>query len=169
MRGFCGEMLVLRSSLIRAPVMTAAKEIRFGDNLPKNALRKDHAPSVRSIAKDEEITEDISTLENPAILEQLRQSCKRDGRYRTNLQHRNDCRVRTVFNAYAWPAGAVTSHALLGPITDSSQLMLRLFCVSNMLELSKRRRGAGLRTVRSRWRIGDAGRGARRRRLLEQR
>jgi len=29
---------------------------------------------LRSLAKDEEITSDISTLENPAILEQLKQS-----------------------------------------------------------------------------------------------
>ena len=29
---------------------------------------------LRSIAKGEEITQDVSTLENPAILEQLKQS-----------------------------------------------------------------------------------------------
>ena len=66
-------MLVLRSSLIRASVMTAAKEIRFGDNLPKTRSGRIMGRLLRSIAKDEEITQDISTLENPAILEQLRQ------------------------------------------------------------------------------------------------
>jgi acetyl-CoA synthetase len=66
-------MFVLRSSLIRATVMTASKEIRFGDNLPKRRSGKIMRRLLRSIAKDEEITQDISTLENPAILEQLRQ------------------------------------------------------------------------------------------------
>jgi acetyl-CoA synthetase len=49
------------------------KEIRFGDNLPKTRSGKIMRRLLRSIAKDEEITQDISTLENPAILEQLRQ------------------------------------------------------------------------------------------------
>ena len=49
------------------------KEIHFGDNLPKTRSGKIMRRLLRSIAKDEEITQDISTLENPAILEQLRQ------------------------------------------------------------------------------------------------
>jgi acetyl-CoA synthetase len=49
------------------------KEIRFGDNLPKTRSGKIMRRLLRSIAKDEEITQDVSTLENPAILEQLRQ------------------------------------------------------------------------------------------------
>ena len=50
------------------------KEIRFGDNLPKTRSGKIMRRLLRSIAKNEEITQDISTLENPAILEQLKQS-----------------------------------------------------------------------------------------------
>mgnify|MGYP000216848095 CR=1 FL=1 len=50
------------------------KEIRFGDNLPKTRSGKIMRRLLRSLAKGEEITSDISTLENPAILEQLKQS-----------------------------------------------------------------------------------------------
>jgi len=48
-------------------------EIRFGDNLPKTRSGKIMRRLLRSIAKGEEITADISTLENPAILDQLKQ------------------------------------------------------------------------------------------------
>ncbi len=47
------------------------KDIRFGDNLPKTRSGKIMRRLLRSIAKGEPITQDISTLENPAILEQL--------------------------------------------------------------------------------------------------
>jgi acetyl-CoA synthetase len=50
------------------------KDIRFGDNLPKTRSGKIMRRLLRSIAKGETITQDISTLENPAILEQLKQS-----------------------------------------------------------------------------------------------
>jgi len=49
------------------------KDIRFGDNLPKTRSGKIMRRLLRSIAKDEAITQDTSTLENPAILEQLAQ------------------------------------------------------------------------------------------------
>jgi acetyl-CoA synthetase len=48
------------------------KEIRFGDNLPKTRSGKIMRRLLRVLANGEEITQDISTLENPAILEQLR-------------------------------------------------------------------------------------------------
>ncbi|MGF6346201.1 acetate--CoA ligase [Variovorax sp. W2I14] len=50
------------------------KDIRFGDNLPKTRSGKIMRRLLRSIAKGEEITQDTSTLENPAILEQLSQT-----------------------------------------------------------------------------------------------
>ena len=50
------------------------KDIRFGDNLPKTRSGKIMRRLLRSIAKGEAITQDTSTLENPAILEQLTQS-----------------------------------------------------------------------------------------------
>jgi acetyl-CoA synthetase len=50
------------------------KEIRFGDNLPKTRSGKIMRRLLRVLAKGEEITQDISTLENPAILEQLKQT-----------------------------------------------------------------------------------------------
>jgi acetyl-CoA synthetase len=50
------------------------KDIRFGDNLPKTRSGKIMRRLLRSIAKNEAITQDVSTLENPAILEQLKQS-----------------------------------------------------------------------------------------------
>jgi acetyl-CoA synthetase len=50
------------------------KDIRFGDNLPKTRSGKIMRRLLRSIAKGEAITQDTSTLENPAILEQLAQN-----------------------------------------------------------------------------------------------
>ena len=47
------------------------KDIRFGDNLPKTRSGKIMRRLLRSIARGEAITQDTSTLENPAILEQL--------------------------------------------------------------------------------------------------
>ena len=49
------------------------KDIRFGDNLPKTRSGKIMRRLLRAIAKGEDITQDTSTLENPAILEQLRE------------------------------------------------------------------------------------------------
>jgi acetyl-CoA synthetase len=48
------------------------KDIRFGDNLPKTRSGKIMRRLLRSIAKGEEIAQDVSTLENPAILDQLK-------------------------------------------------------------------------------------------------
>jgi len=50
------------------------KDIRFGDNLPKTRSGKIMRRLLRSIARGEEITQDVSTLENPAILDQLKQA-----------------------------------------------------------------------------------------------
>jgi acetyl-CoA synthetase len=47
------------------------KDIRFGENLPKTRSGKIMRRLLRSIASDQPITQDTSTLENPAILEQL--------------------------------------------------------------------------------------------------
>ena len=47
-------------------------EIRLTDNLPKTRSGKIMRRLLRSIARGEEITQDMSTLENPGILEQLR-------------------------------------------------------------------------------------------------
>ncbi|MEI7970024.1 MAG: acetate--CoA ligase [Betaproteobacteria bacterium] len=51
-------------------------EIRFGDNLPKTRSGKIMRRLLRSLARGEEITQDVSTLENPAILQQLSQAVK---------------------------------------------------------------------------------------------
>ena len=47
------------------------KDIRFGDNLPKTRSGKIMRRLLRSVANGEAITQDTSTLENPAILDQL--------------------------------------------------------------------------------------------------
>ena len=47
-------------------------EIRYADNLPKTRSGKIMRRLLRTIAKGEEITQDTSTLENEAILEQLK-------------------------------------------------------------------------------------------------
>ncbi len=49
-------------------------DIRFGDNLPKTRSGKIMRRLLRTIAKGEQITQDISTLENPAILAQLQEA-----------------------------------------------------------------------------------------------
>lgn len=50
------------------------EEIRFGENLPKTRSGKIMRRLLRALAKGEEITQDVSTLENPAILDQLKQT-----------------------------------------------------------------------------------------------
>ncbi len=50
------------------------KDIRFGENLPKTRSGKIMRRLLRSLAKGEDITQDVSTLENPQILEQLKQA-----------------------------------------------------------------------------------------------
>jgi len=47
-------------------------DIRFADNLPKTRSGKIMRRLLKAIARGEEITQDVSTLENPAILDQLR-------------------------------------------------------------------------------------------------
>src|SRR5690606_29228148 len=47
-------------------------DIRFADNLPKTRSGKIMRRLLRAIARGDEITQDISTLENPAIVDQLR-------------------------------------------------------------------------------------------------
>jgi len=47
-------------------------DIRFADNLPKTRSGKIMRRLLRSIARGEEISQDVSTLENPGILDQLR-------------------------------------------------------------------------------------------------
>merc|ERR1719440_1428335 len=51
-----------------------AKEIRFGDILPKTRSGKIMRRLLRVLAKGEAITQDVSTLENPAILDQLKEA-----------------------------------------------------------------------------------------------
>jgi acetyl-CoA synthetase len=50
------------------------KDIRFGDNLPKTRSGKIMRRLLRNLAKGETVTQDTSTLENPAILGQLGQT-----------------------------------------------------------------------------------------------
>jgi hypothetical protein len=47
-------------------------DIRFADNLPKTRSGKIMRRLLKAIARGDEITQDVSTLENPAILDQLR-------------------------------------------------------------------------------------------------
>jgi acetyl-CoA synthetase len=55
-------------------------DIRFADNLPKTRSGKIMRRLLRTIARGEEITQDITTLENPAIIEQLRGKVDGPGR-----------------------------------------------------------------------------------------
>ena len=53
-------------------------DIRFADNLPKTRSGKIMRRLLKTIARGEEITQDVSTLENPAILDQLRGAADRE-------------------------------------------------------------------------------------------
>jgi acetyl-CoA synthetase len=55
------------------PIATPDK-IQFAPGLPKTRSGKIMRRLLRVIAKGEQITQDVSTLENPAILEQLKQA-----------------------------------------------------------------------------------------------
>ncbi|MDN5937864.1 MAG: acetyl-coenzyme A synthetase, partial [Salinisphaera sp.] len=46
--------------------------VRIADGLPKTRSGKIMRRLLRSLAKGEEITQDISTLENPGIMDQLK-------------------------------------------------------------------------------------------------
>jgi acetyl-CoA synthetase len=70
LRGWVGEQL----SPIAKP-----DEIRLTDNLPKTRSGKIMRRLLRAVARGEEITQDMSTLENPAILEQLRGEATKHG------------------------------------------------------------------------------------------
>jgi acetyl-CoA synthetase len=74
LRGWVGEQL----SPIAKP-----DEIRLTDNLPKTRSGKIMRRLLRAIARGEEITQDMSTLENPAILEQLRGEATKHGEENT--------------------------------------------------------------------------------------
>jgi acetyl-CoA synthetase len=50
------------------------KDIRFGDNLPKTRSGKIMRRLLRVVAEGKKVTQDTSTLENPAILDQLSQA-----------------------------------------------------------------------------------------------
>ncbi|HEV2284640.1 MAG TPA: AMP-binding protein, partial [Steroidobacteraceae bacterium] len=47
-------------------------DIRYADNLPKTRSGKIMRRLLRAVANGEEVTQDVSTLENPGILDQLR-------------------------------------------------------------------------------------------------
>ena len=49
-------------------------EIRYADNLPKTRSGKIMRRLLKSLAKGEEITQDISTLEDESIIKQLQET-----------------------------------------------------------------------------------------------
>jgi acetyl-CoA synthetase len=67
------KMTVILRNWVGEQVGSIAKpdEIRYSDNLPKTRSGKIMRRLLRSIARNEEITQDISTLEDESILEQL--------------------------------------------------------------------------------------------------
>ena len=56
---------------VRISPIAKPKDIRFGENLPKTRSGKIMRRLLRSLAKGDTEMQDVSTLENPAILEQL--------------------------------------------------------------------------------------------------
>ena len=61
------QVVIARATML--PGAPVADGLVSGDRVPSG-----HKIATRPIAKGEAITQDVSTLENPAILEQLKQS-----------------------------------------------------------------------------------------------
>jgi len=69
------QLLVLNAMpIVNENDTVATDEIRFGDNLPKTRSGKIMRRLLRSLANGDEISQDVSTLENPQILDQLKES-----------------------------------------------------------------------------------------------
>jgi hypothetical protein len=95
-------------------------DIRFADNLPKTRSGKIMRRLLRTIARDEEITQDITTLENPAIIDQLRgrasgpakpsKPAKRKAApARVGKAKKGQARARPAKRAAAKPKGRITA------------------------------------------------------------
>jgi acetyl-CoA synthetase len=88
-------------------------DIRFADNLPKTRSGKIMRRLLKSVARGEPITQDVSTLENPAILDQLRgtEAAKAAGAAQASAKRQGVAkRVRKVARAVA--AVALTVRAV---------------------------------------------------------
>ncbi|MCI0433014.1 MAG: acetate--CoA ligase, partial [Gemmatimonadetes bacterium] len=83
-------------------------DIRFADNLPKTRSGKIMRRLLRAIARDEEITQDVSTLENPAIIDQLRGV---DGPAASARAARREAPVATAARKTASPSASPASRA----------------------------------------------------------
>ena len=70
------EMIKVLKAFVAKEIGAIARpaEIRFADALPKTRSGKIMRRLLRSIARGDAITSDISTLENPAIIQQLQES-----------------------------------------------------------------------------------------------
>ncbi len=70
------EMIKMLKAFVGKEIGAIARpaDIRFSDALPKTRSGKIMRRLLRSIARGDEITQDISTLENPAIIKQLQES-----------------------------------------------------------------------------------------------
>ena len=70
------EMIKVLKAFVTQEIGAIARpaEIRFADGLPKTRSGKIMRRLLRSIARGDAITSDISTLENPAIIQQLQDS-----------------------------------------------------------------------------------------------
>jgi hypothetical protein len=89
------------------------KDIRFGENLPKTRSGKIMRRLLRQLAKGEEITQDTSTLENPAILEQLKCVTSGKARLRTGFfMSERDARTVSLVGYFPAPAGTVSACGL---------------------------------------------------------
>ena len=85
-------------------------DIRFADNLPKTRSGKIMRRLLRSIARGDEITQDISTLENPAIVEQLRGKYGRGIAARAAAAAPSGCAARLPMNSGCGYRSSSCSH-----------------------------------------------------------
>jgi len=90
-------------------------EIRFADNLPKTRSGKIMRRLLRTIARGDEITQDISTLENPAIIDQLRGVDTPPARTATSAAKQKSAAAKPAAAKRAKPAASRKSRAAKKP------------------------------------------------------
>jgi acetyl-CoA synthetase len=90
-------------------------DIRFADNLPKTRSGKIMRRLLRAVANGEEVTQDVSTLENPAILDQLRGTDKGATKPRPAAKAKARAKARAKKPAKARPRPAAKARKAKRP------------------------------------------------------
>jgi acetyl-CoA synthetase len=117
-------------------------EIRLTDNLPKTRSGKIMRRLLRSIARGEEITQDMSTLENPGILEQLKGGDAAPGAKAAVPAKRTEPPKRAAAAAKKNRAAAVRSKRAVGASMGRAKAAKRVKTTASS-KVAKRSKTAG--------------------------